>query len=79
MKKTLATMIRQAREKKGMTQTQLGRALGVGTDAAAQVTISKYERGVTFPQAANLQKLIRVLRLPKRTVLRLIYGRLAAV
>ena len=68
---TIAAMIRKAREKKGMTQVELGQAIGLDDPNVAQVTISKYERGVNFPQR-NLKKLMEVLRLPKKTVLELL-------
>jgi len=68
--KTLGTMLRKAREKKGMTQSQLGKAIGIRACASAQVVISRYERGVTFPQG-NLGKLIKVLGLPREKVMKL--------
>jgi transcriptional regulator with XRE-family HTH domain len=67
---TIALLICKAREKKGMTQTELGLAIGIESEGAAQVTISKYERGVTVPHA-NLGKLIEVLGLPREKVMKM--------
>ena len=69
--RTLAQMIRTARESKGWTQTQLGLALGVPTPRAAQVTISRYECGVMIPQR-HLGKLIKVLKLSSDAVVRVL-------
>jgi transcriptional regulator with XRE-family HTH domain len=65
---TIGAMIRKAREKKGMTQAQLGRALGCKSDGAAQVVVSKYENDVTFP-ARKIPRLVKVLGLPKKRVM----------
>lgn len=79
MKKTLADTIREAREKKGLTQTQLGRAIGISTDGAAQVTISKYERGIMSPLPFTVRKLIAALGLPKKRTFDLLFKEMLAV
>jgi transcriptional regulator with XRE-family HTH domain len=71
---TLAKMIRDARTHRGMTQLELGKAIGISSERAAQVAISKYERGITIPHE-NLANLIRVLKLPRKRVVALVLER----
>lgn len=59
---SIGQMIQYARVAKGMTQTQLGLALGIPTPRSAQVTISRYECGVMVPQR-HLGMLVKVLKL----------------
>ena len=66
-KKTMGEMIRWAREKKDMTQTDLGHALGITNAASAQVMVSKWERDTAFPET-HVLGLIEVLGLPKKVV-----------
>ena len=51
-------MIRIARIKKGLTQTELARKLKVN-----QSTVGCWEIGVNFPKASNLRKLSKLLDL----------------
>ena len=48
----LGTRIKELRDKKGLTQAQLGELLGV-----VKTTISQYESGDRTPDAAKLEKL----------------------
>lgn len=63
----LGEMIHKAREKRGMTQVELGLAIGIPTAASAQVCISRYESGKAVPQR-RLGLLIKVLKLPAVSV-----------
>ena len=48
--------LKQARERRGITQEQLARELGV-----SWVTISRYERNVSPPSISRLQTLATIL------------------
>ncbi|HZD74286.1 MAG TPA: helix-turn-helix transcriptional regulator [Actinomycetota bacterium] len=52
----LATKIRQARKRAGMSQVELAAALGI-----RQSSVSQWERGVTEPSTQNLLDLMSVL------------------
>lgn len=53
--------LRQAREAKGWTQTQLGRALGLEDANTAAPRISRYERGLHEPDLDTLYQLSAAL------------------
>lgn len=53
------TMLRLARESQGFTQTELGKASGIG-----QGTISKYEKGVTRPSEEQIAAIGEALQFP---------------
>jgi len=76
--KTIGPLIRAARERKGLTQAELGRAIGIRNNNTAQVTISKYERDVVFP-TNRLGGLVKVLKLPRKRVTALAMSQLWSV
>lgn len=49
----MAITLKAARINKGLTQTQAGDAIGVSKDV-----ISCWERGITFPDAMQIQKIL---------------------
>jgi len=56
LKKLFSERLKLSRQKKGITQDQLGKLSEI-----SQRVISKYEQGVVLPGADNLQKLIIAL------------------
>ena len=56
MKKELGSLIAEIRKEKGMTQLELAEKMGV-TDKA----VSKWERGLSWPDAASLPLLAEIL------------------
>jgi transcriptional regulator with XRE-family HTH domain len=58
VKKIFVERLKNARQKKGITQDQLSNLTGINTNV-----IAKYERGVIFPGIDNLQKLIIALEI----------------
>jgi len=65
--KTIDGLIREYRAKRGLTQIELGRALGISNPASAQVMVSRWESGASFPQS-HVHRLAEVLGLPKKLV-----------
>jgi ribosome-binding protein aMBF1 (putative translation factor) len=59
----LGMLIRVARVKAGINQTQLAKFLN-----ASQMTISKWERGVAWPQKFSLRKLTAFLNLDAKAI-----------
>jgi transcriptional regulator with XRE-family HTH domain len=56
--------MKKAREKKGLSQAQVGRIIGVG-----QPAVDKWESGLTEPSATSLGKLARGLGVTIRSLL----------
>lgn len=63
-KPTVGTLIKSAREKKGMTQHELGAKLGMRSTESAQVQICRYESDVIRPPIARLVQLAGILKIP---------------
>lgn len=61
---TVGSLIRTAREAKGMTQHELGAKLGMGSIESSQVQISRYENDVVKPPTATIVKIARILKIP---------------
>ena len=59
MNTLFAETLRNLRTKKGISQTQLARAMFVNNS-----TISKWENGIHLPDAALITRLARVLEVP---------------
>jgi transcriptional regulator with XRE-family HTH domain len=57
---TFASRLVRARKRRGLTQVQLARAAGL----AADVMVSRYERGEHTPHAATMGALADALRVP---------------
>lgn len=51
--------LKTARERKGLTQEEAGKLIGVGKD-----TISNYERGKSYPDIPVLRKIEEVYEVP---------------
>jgi len=58
LKNLLSERLKNARQKRGLTQEKLSKLTGIN-----QKVISKYEQGVIIPGADNLQKLIIALEI----------------
>lgn len=63
-KPTVGELIRGAREKKRMTQHQLGAKLGMRSIESAQVQISRYENDAIRPPTLTLVKIAQLLKIP---------------
>lgn len=59
----IATRIREARTNVGLSQEQLGIAIGID-EATASTRMNRYERGLRTPTLALLEKLGEILNLP---------------
>ena len=59
----VAKRIRQARERAGMSQQELGIKAGID-ELSAGSRISQYERGVHAPDIPTAERLAKVLRVP---------------
>ena len=59
----VAKRLREAREKKGLSQKALGIAAGID-EFSASPRINQYERGKHIPDLLTLEKLASVLRVP---------------
>ena len=55
----VATRVRSARRRAGLTQKELGKELGVGS-----ISVSRWERAVTSPSLARLQRMAEVTGTP---------------
>lgn len=60
---TLSVRLKQARERKGLSQTQLGIAAGLDRFVAS-TRINRYERGVHHPDPVMLQRVADALGVP---------------
>jgi len=58
-----ALRLKQARNRRGMTQVELGRQAGLDVSVASP-RINQYERGVHEPQYATAMRLAKVLGIP---------------
>ena len=61
-KKKTGNLIREARQRKNYTQSELGRMLGVTNKA-----VSRWENGESFPDIGVLESLSHLLELPIRS------------
>ena len=62
--RTLARRLRGARQARGMTQAELGAALGLQDENSAAPRISRYERGDRMPDEKTMEALASALGLP---------------
>ncbi|WP_329768212.1 helix-turn-helix transcriptional regulator [Stenotrophomonas muris] len=62
--RTLGRRLREARLAKGMTQAELGAALGLDDENSAAPRISRYERGDRMPDEETMEALAEALDLP---------------
>ena len=60
----VAKRLRQARERAGISQRQLGIKAGIGPETAASARMNNYERGRSEPAFAVLERLAKVLGVP---------------
>jgi len=61
---SVGQLIKEARERRGMTQHELGAKLGMRTIESSQVQISRYENDVFRPPTATLVRIARILKIP---------------
>lgn len=57
-------LIKEARERKGLSQTELAERLGV-----TKATVSGYETGASSPTVSTLQKIAKALDIPLKIIL----------
>ncbi|QND80520.1 helix-turn-helix transcriptional regulator [Pseudoxanthomonas mexicana] len=62
--RTLGRRLREARQARGMTQAELGAALGLEDENSAAPRISRYERGDRMPDEKTMEALAEKLGLP---------------
>lgn len=62
--RTLGRRLREARQARGMTQAELGAALGLEDENSAAPRISRYERGDRMPDEKTMDALANALGLP---------------
>jgi len=62
--RTLGRRLREARQARGMTQAELGAALGLEDENSAAPRISRYERGDRMPDEKTMDALASALGLP---------------
>lgn len=62
--RTLGRRLREARQARGMTQAELGAALGLEDENSAAPRISRYERGDRMPDEKTMEALAERLGLP---------------
>jgi transcriptional regulator with XRE-family HTH domain len=60
----MLTVIKRARLLKGIRQKEFAEMLGV-----SQVTVSNWERGVTFPDTRRMQQVAKTLDIPVEQII----------